>query len=319
MIGFGRWSRLALLGVAALWPTTRDVRAAEGDAKLAARLIYSVPEKLAECPDERSLRDAVAARLGYNPFNVQAERTISARISRGKHGLKASVELSNAAGEITGLRQLESAKGDCRELGSAMELAITVAIDPMVLARPHSIVPDGPVVPAPKAAPRRDKVTLRASFGALASLGSAPAINFGFAAQIGLRWRIASFALEGRADLPASATTAPPSGVESQLFLASFVPCVHYRFALACALVSLGALQGKGIHVDRPRDETTFYSAAGVRIGAEIHLVSFLSLRISLDVLGTLTRTTLTINDAASWTTPPVSGNLGLSLVGDFL
>jgi hypothetical protein len=81
----------------------------------------------------------------------------------------------------------------------------------------------------------------------------------------------------------------------------------------------VGALQGAGEKVVEPRQESTFYAGAGARVGTEIHLVKFLYLRIHLGVLATLTRTTLHIDGKAAWTTPPVSGDLGISLAANFL
>ena len=56
-----------------------------------------------------------------------------------------------------------------------------------------------------------------------------------------------------------------------------------------------------------------------MRLGTEIHLVKFLYLRIHLDVLATLTRTTLHIDGKDAWTTPQASGALGISLAANFL
>jgi hypothetical protein len=216
-----------------------------------------------------------------------------------------------------------------------MELAISIAVDPMVLTRPSpppkatpspaappiAPPPSPPLASPPPKPPRdpRNKVTVRSSVGALASLGSAPNVAFGFTTQIGLRWRLASFGLEGRADLPASTDVSGLGRVKSSLLLVTFVPCAHYRFLLGCALVSVGALQGAGENVSLPREGTTFYAAAGARLGAEIHLVKFLYLCPHLDIQATLTRTTLQIDGRNAWTTPPISGDLGLSIAANFL
>jgi hypothetical protein len=168
-------------------------------------------------------------------------------------------------------------------------------------------------------APAREPVSLRTSAGVHGAVGSAPGTALGFSAQIGLRWRSASFALEGRVDLPSAVAVAGLGTVESSLLLATLVPCAHYRFLMGCALVSAGALQGASANVAMPRHDSTPYAGAGARLGAELRVHRFLFLRLHVDVLTTLTRTTLQINGQDAWTTPPVSGALGLSLAANFL
>lgn len=302
------------------------------EPKASVLLIYERPDAMPRCPAEESVRSAVSSRLGYDPFSSQAQRKVSARIRRAPRGLVADVEVSDESGQPSGTRRLSSTKGDCRELAAAMELAISIAIDPLALTRPpappkpsppvqQNRAPEPLIAREPLAKPPpdpRNKVTLRASFGALGALGSAPRITAGFTAQIGLRWRLASFGLEGRADLPASTDIDGLGRVKTSLLLISAVPCAHWRFLFGCALVSLGALQGSGEEVGVPRQATTFYAAVGPRLGTEIHLVKFLYLRIHLDILATLTRTTLRIDNKDAWTTPPVSGDFGLGLAFNF-
>jgi hypothetical protein len=56
----------------------------------------------------------------------------------------------------------------------------------------------------------------------------------------------------------------------------------------------------------------------GVRGQVEIPLSSLLLLRISLDMLVTLTPTILSLNGADVWTSPLVSASLGTALVAQF-
>jgi hypothetical protein len=315
---------------------------AEGQTRPSAVLVYERADAAAGCPDEAGVRNAVSGRLGYDPFTGMSDRTVVARIRRAARGLVADVELRDAAGALRGSRQLTSTKGDCRELAAAMDLAISIAIDPLVLSRPSApapapvLAPPAPTAgtpaasapPAPPAMPPpavvvppggpRDRITVRTSLGTVASLGSAPGLALGFTAQVGLRWRLASVGLEGRADLPASADIADLGRVKSSLLVATLAPCGHGRLLLACALVSVGTLQGAGERVAQPRQESTFYAAAGARLGAELPLVRVLYLRVHLDLLATLTRTTLHLDDKPAWITPPVSGALGISVGASF-
>jgi hypothetical protein len=178
--------------------------------------------------------------------------------------------------------------------------------------------PPTPAVSETEAAPV-DAVTLRASLGTIASIGAAPGVGFGVTGQIGVRWRALSIGIEGRDDLPVSADTQGSSGVRTALLLASIVPCVHHRFLAGCALGSAGVMQGTGFGVDRPLSQTTPYAAAGARVAAEFAADRLLVLQIHVDLLTTLTPTTLLLNGATAWVTPPASGALGVALVGNFL
>jgi len=329
-------SRVALGGLLLL----ASIATAHAQARPSAQLRYRHPPELADCPDELELRNAIAGRLGYDPFEPTAPRLVLATIARDATGLHADIEIRGDDNTVLGTRRLSAARNDCRELGSAMELAISVAIDPLSLSRPP--LPPAPPPPPPAApepiAPQPQPppppptaavavetrvarpLSLRASASLLSSLGAGPAIDAGFAVQIGLRSGMVSLGLEGRGDLPASATELPTGGgVQSSLLLAALVPCIHYRVARGCAVAGAGELYGSGIHVDQPHDQHTFYAAAGARAGIELHLAGRLSLDVHVDLLGTLTRTTLRLANMDVWTTPPVSAALGVGVVGNFL
>jgi hypothetical protein len=97
--------------------------------------------------------------------------------------------------------------------------------------------------------------------------------------------------------------------------MASVVPCYHAGALFGCALATAGALQGTGSGVDVPEKDTTFYAAVGGRVGAEVRVTEWLALAAFGDLRGTLTRTTLQIDGHDVWTTPPVSGALGVAAV----
>src|SRR3954466_11584478 len=86
-----------------------------------ARLTFT-PDAAAKCGDEQSLRDAVSARLGYDPFDSKSTRALSVAIARERKGLRATVELRDAAGQVLGTRELTSTS--CTELASALGLAV---------------------------------------------------------------------------------------------------------------------------------------------------------------------------------------------------
>jgi len=95
-----------------------------------SRLTYARGSGAEACPDETAVRQAVAARLGYDPFFPSAEKTIVARIVRTKDELRATVELVDEHGLMRGVRELKASAGQCGELVATMALAISIAIDP---------------------------------------------------------------------------------------------------------------------------------------------------------------------------------------------
>src|SRR5205814_5483733 len=96
-----------------------------------SRLLYSRGVGAERCPDEATMRKAVAQRLGYDPFFPTAEKTIVSRIVRDRDELRGTVELVDNHGMVRGLRDFKVGADDCAELVAAMSLAISIAIDPM--------------------------------------------------------------------------------------------------------------------------------------------------------------------------------------------
>jgi hypothetical protein len=77
-----------------------------------------------------SFRAGVAARLGYEPFGDRAELLVSATVDRAGRVLEAKIEIAGADGKSTAERKLTSRQSDCLELASAIELAISIVVDP---------------------------------------------------------------------------------------------------------------------------------------------------------------------------------------------
>lgn len=313
----------------------------------AARLVYARGSGAGACPDEVALRTAVAGRLGYDPFRPDAPLTVAATIARSRGALRAEVEVRDAAGQVSGSRQLTSSQNDCAELSAAMALAISLAIDPLGAHRepaprpaPAPAPPTPPPVPAPPApspapapmlapapspreAPRPIRVEVNATLGALLALLSAPAPTAGLTASVGLRWRAFSLNVEGRVDLPAEAPVQSGS-VSTWLALAMLAPCVHQNLArsgslAACALGAVGAMQGASANLTAPVRDSTFYAAAGMRLAYESPRLGVFALRAHGDLLATLTPTAVRFSGREVWSSPVVSVALGAAVVVHFL
>ncbi|HWL85203.1 MAG TPA: hypothetical protein VNO21_05345, partial [Polyangiaceae bacterium] len=143
-----------MLAAFALGGLTAEGRAAAGESS-AVKLVYARRAGAEKCPDENTLRNGVAGRLGRDPFDDHAERTVTARVSRVRQLLVARIEVRDAAGQLAGERELTSHDKDCEELGAAIALAIAIAIDPLgaMEAKPEKEPAPLPPPPAPTPAP----------------------------------------------------------------------------------------------------------------------------------------------------------------------
>jgi hypothetical protein len=78
-----------------------------------ARLIYSRTPEAISCPDEKTLRKAVAARVGYDP--PWAPETIVVQVRRDHGAYGARVQRLDEQGVSRGTRELSSTQSECGE------------------------------------------------------------------------------------------------------------------------------------------------------------------------------------------------------------
>ena len=310
------------------------------DAPAEARtvqLVYTRGAGADQCPDEEELRDGVAGRLGFDPFDASAKSKVSARIYKDGKTLRATVEVIDATGAVTGSRELSSTKNDCVELASAMTLTISMVVDPLgkgppappplptpsaTPSSPPQPPPPEPVAPLVIAPPPRtidtppapaseERTRLRLGLGGEGALGFAPRSSFGATAAIGLDLGTFSIDLEGRRDAPTTAAVGR-GNITTAVSLASLVPCLHRRAVVVCAVASLGALQAKGGGVDVTSSQSSVFVGVGLRGGVEVPISKAFSLFARLEVLAPLIRTSVRLDGDEVWSAPTLSGSLGL-------
>ena len=291
------------------------------------RLTYERSATAADCPDKEIVLDAVRARLGFDPFREPAEIAIRASVARTDGVLSATLLLSGEPSE-SAERRLVSRLADCSELAAAMELALSIAIDPLSGSRaptprtpaPVTVVISQPPPPSPPP-PSREPGTpkfLFATGGAAGSLGSALSPSLGFLAGFGLASERWSVAIEGRADLPTSRQVEGGS-IRLSVLAGTLAPCVHRRPFGGCLLATAIALRGSGHDgLTEAQQLTTTVVALGARAVLELPRAGSFAVRAYADVLGPLTRTTLKVGTEPVWTTPALSVTLGLAAVVNF-
>ncbi len=308
--------------------------AAGGEGRTRARLTYAGGADIAGCPSERELKDAVAARLGYDPFEAGSSddaggREVAVHVRRRGTGLVGSLELR---GPRPGTRELASPRGDCRELLDALAVAIAIGIDPASLTRvstdpppsPSPPVSDGAVVavstssrpsspetPRAEGKGRGEAVDVRFGAGPLAVFGELPATAAGLFVTASIRLRWFEPMLEGFATLPVSLAT-PDGTLSASLLAVSVLPCGHASAFFGCLGLATGGLRGEGKEIASPRSGTELYVAVAARAGVELPLSNLLWVRGYVEAVAPMTRITLQLASEDVWRMPSVGARVGL-------
>ena len=326
--------------------------AAGAPSSVEARLFYARGAGAQSCPDEGGLRQAVAARVGFDPFVPEAPISISVELAQESARLRARITIAEKGIE-KGSQLLEQAvaPGDvgahCEELLAAVALTVTIALDAndknareapssAISAQPPFV--PGPVVsseaqppslatPAPlhdrkpEAAPpivlspsnRDRKFSLWVAPGARASFGAWPAL--GAAANLFVELRSGRFGLglEGRYDLPVTVSLGPGEMASVSHTTGSVLSCAHFGWLSPCAIATFGETRAHG-EVPGGTIATAFYGAFGARIGGEVPIASRLHLLASADVVGVATPTHVAIGPNVV-TTGPIEASAGVAML----
>jgi hypothetical protein len=257
------------------------------------------------CPAEPGLEDSVAARLGYRPFFGDAPDVVEVEVTQDGGQIRARVERFDPQGLSLGRRLLASST--CAELGPAIELALSITIDPLSLTRP----PAPPPAPPPK--PPGPPIDFVATLGGMGAGGFVPSLTGGPVIGAELRWPRFSIGLEGQDALP---TTMPVGSGSAQVGVLTVgaLPCLRLSWFGACAVVEAGATQVNGVQLQDAGHETTPFVAVGGRVLGDVHIWGPLGLRLQVDLLAPVSHTTVQAGSSDLWTTPSVAADAGLLL-----
>jgi hypothetical protein len=328
-----------------------------------ARLVYDRGPGAQGCADEPALRAAVAARLGYDPFFPWAHDTVVAEIERTADGFRARVKMVGEEALERGAREIAVHGESCAALTEAMALTISLIIDPSRMTGGSPAADESPAAatpenapsdrevhgeprespapgPEPRAAaadrralppldhepPRRapgEAVAFEAGAQLLAVRAPVPGIGPGLALTFGVAWRRLSLDVEGRFDVPVSASDVDASHrtlqAQSGIAAGQLVPCVHIAFAFGCAIVAAGGLWASGQEVTTSRTQSAFWAAAGGRLGVQTtpfgeHVV----LRVFVEAVGAFPSEPVTIDGNQVYKVPALDGALGLGAAWRF-
>jgi hypothetical protein len=302
-------------------------------ASPSAKLTYVRGAGAQKCPNEAQLRQAVAARLGYDPFFPSAPKTILAEVSGTSNGFRSRVAIVDEQGVTLGERSLDTKGEDCAEVVRALALAISIAVDdldptpkppapstppppaPAPEPPPIAAAPPPPPAPVPPPPPAPPPVTYELAAGGHVSFRLAPATSAGIHLRAGFGYRMFALGLEGTFELPASSALEGGGRIQTTTYTASAVPCLRASSAVApfaCALLAIGSFGGGGVAIATPRDERAFYAAAGGRIGVRLPVAGPLAVVPHVDVLAPLTRHRLILDGRTAFELEAVGGSLGI-------
>jgi hypothetical protein len=288
-------------------------------------LEYEVASDISGCPGLDKFKAAVERPLGYDPFKLGAETRVAVQIARRETGFSGRIQWSDAQGRWVGDRQLSSKHADCGPIAASLAFAVAVQIQLLAtLAPPPPPPPPVPEVratsmkqaeapPAPPAAPDRQRA-LYIGFAPSLALALAPEpTGYGRLFATG---RIARFSLELAlgAALPATRQESGAGGFSLDRLDAGAATCGHARAFAACFTVTLGVLRARGFGVDLPQSPAGPFSQAGARLAATHEFGGRYFAAVRVDALVMLSSYTVTLNQAAAWTTPRVGGLVGLDV-----
>jgi hypothetical protein len=293
------------------------------------RFLYVREAGAERCPEEMSLRMAVVARLGYDPFSPNASGALFASIRLLDGKLSGSVELVDENGISRGRRQLQALYG-CDEMARALALSISIAIDPESTEprRERSANPPParsaaprplPPLPAEETAPaqrRADLPTRRISspdsvaLSAITLIGMAPSAAVGgalwyehargpFAFVGGARFAIApSGDVRAGADLKATL-------VASDLGL-----CWRRSLLEACGVGLAGASWVTGGQVRSPRTSAGPFLAFGARLALAAPLSNSAGVFAAGEAWGVATPVHAEVDGVRVWDAPTWAAGL---------
>jgi hypothetical protein len=181
----------------ALLPILAAVRADPGDR---LRLSWVRDEGAESCAVEEDMARGVRARLGHDPFDSGAERTVEGLVRRAGERWIVRLQVRDRAGRVLGTRQIESNAPDCTSIESAAALAIALVIDPQAALRLVTSPPPAASASVSHGAP---------AASASSAVPVASAAPTGSAASI---WPAASASGSAFAEPPRSPPAAPDQG-----------------------------------------------------------------------------------------------------------
>lgn len=306
------------------------------------------------CPEEKSMRRVVAARIGYDPFKDDAPRSVRVTIVHTPERLEALIEARDENGQITATPKAWAPLGECRELLENTAVFLVDIVKPFVLPSPQKPEPPGtsttpapPVAPSPsptpvpappaatlraqeakrpappRAAPARSPWVpkLAVSLGAGATWWTAPQTSMSLSTGFAARWPSLSIGVEGRFDYAWRLPTKQQAG--GYIVGGAVIGCgypglsSHRAFVKGCLLGDLARLETSADSLVVPDGAATIVNI-GVRVGGGFWLYGPLGIELQADAVYVAHRPTIWLDQTQTWRLPSANLGIRVGLVGLF-
>lgn len=306
--------------------------AVEADAapKRGARIAWVRGIDAEKCVGRIGLEEDVKGRLGYDPFALPSELNVEGTIVRATpSGFRAEIVVRDAKGAVQGTRQLASREPDCKSLGEAVAVAITVYIDPdseavrgpAVEEIPPETVPErAPTPPPPLPLPREDRAHALLTGGANVGLvpDVAPSIALRVRALLGSRLELGV----GATFLPESKTSGFGFAIATGSLDACVVPFASARVLRWCAAFHAGVFD-VFVHAPElaPVEVGMFpWLAAATGPALSIPIGAGLRVELSMNAVVPISRRQAFVRGTADpiWEQSPVAGQADVGLGATF-
>jgi hypothetical protein len=161
---------------------------ADAQPRRGARLSWARGHGADECVGTLGLQEDVKARLGWDPFTAPSEIEIEGAIARTNDGFRADLTFRDRDGKAIGKRKVESRARDCKSVGEATAIAITLVIDPTASGVAAAAIEPEPTIepapPPPPPPPPRERVRVVLSGGITSGIVPGPSDVTSLRAQI---------------------------------------------------------------------------------------------------------------------------------------
>jgi hypothetical protein len=308
-----------------------------------ARLVYECKLARNDCPDERSFRALVTARLGRDPFADRAERSLRVTVLPDSGGIVGRADLTGE-GAPRQERTIRSSLHECEALVEA--LASVVALNLTPRSDPEKLPPLPPPAEPPTArtasdlappatAPVRElgatgadadrrrgtaepasAVRFAARAAVVTSFGLLPGASIGGELGAGFARGWFSLVAMGRGETQiGQATGVSGEKLDAAMFSGGVMPCLSAAWFSGCGTAWIGVLQGRAPEAASSALGSSTTAFVGARIGADIPLGAGLRLAPQVELWVPLVRTTLVYAQTPTWTAPALLGSAGVGLV----
>jgi hypothetical protein len=288
------------------------------------RLHWVRLEGAGACVDPATIEARVRERLGSDPFDVRATRTIEGVARRAGESWSALIAVRARPGEAEPpVRELKSQAKDCDVLGEAVVLAVALAIDPAAAfaPAPKPAPPSAPpsvtaVAPPPAPAGRAG----RAELGLVGQAGLLPRASFG-ASLLASAAVSAHFELAARAELFPAVEVAGDPSYALGLALGDVRVCARRPARVevrACGGPAAGVVSAAVLAGDRAQPGERAWVAGELGLDAAVALGRSWAIRAGLEGVVPITRYRFTVegSDVALFRQSAVAGvaNVGVEL-----